>query len=50
MLKLVVIRESISPWNFPIVLAAKWDGTLRFCVNVKKLNDVTLKEKLPLSV
>lgn len=48
MLKLGVIRESKSPWNFPIVIVPKKDGGIRFCVNLKKLNDVTVKEKLPL--
>jgi predicted aspartyl protease len=48
MLKLKVIKESTSQWNFPIVMAPKKDGTLRFCINVKKLIDITVKEKLPL--
>ncbi len=48
MLRLGVIRESNSPWNFPIVCAPKKDGSERVCINVKKLNDVTKKEKYPL--
>jgi hypothetical protein len=48
MLDLRVIKESKSPRNFPIVLATKKDGRKRKCLNVKKLNDVTVKEPLPL--
>jgi hypothetical protein len=29
-------------------MVSKKDGSVRFCINVKKLNDVTVKEKLPL--
>jgi hypothetical protein len=48
LLRLKIIRDSKSSWNFPVVMAAKKDGTLRKCLNVKKLNDVSVKERLPL--
>ena len=35
-------------WSSPIVLARKEDGTLRFCVDFRRINDVTKKEVHPL--
>lgn len=39
-----VIEESQSPWVSPAVLVRKKDGTIRFCVDFRKLNDVTKKD------
>ena len=43
-----VIKPSNSPWASPIVLARKKDGTLRMCVDYRKLNSVTKPDKFPL--
>ena len=43
-----VIKESKSPWVSPAVIAKKKDGTLRFCVDYRKLNAVTVKDSYPL--
>ena len=41
-------RPSASPWGSPIIFVDKRDGTTRLCVDYRKLNDVTIKNKYPL--
>ena len=42
------IRPSKSPWCNTIVLVRKKDGTLRFCIDFRKLNFRTKKDLFPL--
>ena len=48
MLEKDVIQPSTSPWASPIVLVQKKDGTLRLCVDYRKINNVTQKDAYPL--
>ena len=43
-----VIERSDSPWSSAVVLVKKKDGTQRFCVDYRALNDVTVKDSYPL--
>ena len=44
MLKVGAIRKSVRPWASPVVLVWKKDGSLRFCIDLRKLNSRTIKD------
>ena len=48
MLSKCLIRPRASPWGSRIIFMDKRDGTTRLCVDYRKLNDVTIKNKYPL--
>ena len=45
-----MIKESNSPWNSPLVPIRKPDGSLRICIDYRKVNAVTVKARLPMNV
>ena len=49
MLDAGVIRPSNSLWCNAVVLVRKKDGSLRFCIDFRKLNSLTVKDSHPLS-
>jgi hypothetical protein len=48
LLKMGKIRESKSPWASPVTLAKKKGADYRFCIDYRRLNDVTKKDSYPL--
>jgi len=43
-----VVERSDSPWSSAVVLVTKKDGSRRFCVDYRALNDLTVKDSYPL--
>ena len=43
-----VIEPAASPWCSNVVMVRKQDGTMRLCIDYRKLNALTTKDKFPL--
>jgi hypothetical protein len=48
MIKKGFIRESKSPAGYPLLFVEKKNGKLRPCIDYRKLNDITIKDRHPL--
>ncbi|GET55355.1 retroviral-like aspartic protease 1 [Rhizophagus irregularis DAOM 181602=DAOM 197198] len=48
MLKEEIIQESCSPWSSPVVIVNKKTGDKRFCIDFRKINQMTITDAYPL--
>ena len=44
-----VIEEAVSPWGFRLVPVQKKDNSTRWCVDYRRLNEMTIKDSYPLT-
>jgi hypothetical protein len=50
MLEKAVVEPVVSPWSSLIVLVRKKDWTIRFCVDLRRVNGESRKDAYPLQI
>ena len=43
-----IISRGVPEWASPRVLVRRRDGTVRYCIDLRKVNEVTVKDRYPL--
>ena len=43
-LKQDIVEPSTSPWSFALLAVPKKNGKIRWCVDYRRLNDITVKD------
>lgn len=50
MLRIGMVKPSLSLYASPVLLVKKTDGSWQFCVDYRKLNNITIKNKFPMPI
>lgn len=50
MLENPIIQPRTNPYSSPMLLVKRKDGIWRFCAGYRRLNDLTIKDKFPISI